>query len=257
MSRTRLIRPGFFRDADLYDAEVKHSLPLRVAFAGLWTVADREGRFRWKPREIQPDVLPYDPVEMITVLEALKEEGFIQTYVVDGKEYGLIPGLADHQTFHKTEPASKLPAPVGSPLPHRETTVASPEVRDVVAVRDTDADELRAKGDAVRAYALALTAKANAAARQKWRTDPWVQGAVPGYTMSEELIDAGIPLPVAIQRIVTQIESSGMPNPPRTMRYFLPGCLEANAASPKRRGGVGQRSHDAALEAIRDYPESA
>ena len=42
MSRTRLIKPAFFKHAELYAAEAESGLRLRIAFAGLWTVADRE-----------------------------------------------------------------------------------------------------------------------------------------------------------------------------------------------------------------------
>lgn len=126
MSRSRLIRPAFFKHAELYDAEVESGLPLRVAFAGLWTVADRDGRFIWKPRDMKGDVIPHDPVDMATVLDALVEYGFIRRYVVDGKAYGLIPSFKDQQSFHKSEPHSKLPAPPQTPVDNGATTVRTP-----------------------------------------------------------------------------------------------------------------------------------
>ena len=48
MARIRTIKPEFFRHEALYEAEHETGLPLRVAYAGLWTAADREGRFQWK-----------------------------------------------------------------------------------------------------------------------------------------------------------------------------------------------------------------
>lgn len=151
MARTRLLRPGFVKDADLYQAEVDWKLPLRVAFAGLWGVTDREGRFPWKPAELKPDALPHDPVDFERVLDALEAEGFVQRYVVDGKTFGLIPTFADHQTFHKTEPPSKLPAPVAPPLEPRCLTVASRQdsvaVAVGVAVRDADTDPVTDQKD--------------------------------------------------------------------------------------------------------------
>lgn len=124
-----MIKPAFFKHAELYEAERESGLPLRVAFAGLWTVADRAGRFRWKI-DLKPDVLPYDDVDMIKVLESLEHYGFVTSYVVEGKRYGLIPSFGDHQTFHKTERGSTLPAPVaapsvngGSPVRHMADTV--------------------------------------------------------------------------------------------------------------------------------------
>lgn len=138
MARTRLIRPAFFKHAELYDAEVASVLPLRVAFAGLWTVADKEGRFPWKPRELKTDILPHDALDFGRVLDVLEAQGFVQRYVVEGTIYGLIPSFKSHQTFHKSEPGSKLPTPVGPPLPPRVPPVAT--TADSVAVAVTDAD---------------------------------------------------------------------------------------------------------------------
>lgn len=149
MPRTRLVRPGFVKDADLYDAEVAWGLPLRVGFLGLWGVTDREGRFPWKPRELEGDVLPHDPADLADVLDALEAEGFVRRYVVEGKEYGFIPTFHIHQTFHKTEPQSVLPPPAGGFEPPRRISVVSPTtsvgtpwdaVAVGVAVRDADTD---------------------------------------------------------------------------------------------------------------------
>jgi hypothetical protein len=135
VSRTRLIRPAFFKHGELYDAEQESGLPLRVAFAGLWTVADKpDGRFAWKPRDIKADVCPHDQLDFAAVLDALHRHGFVERYVVDGKHYGHIPSFPRHQTFHKSEAASKHPAPsdpratpVKPPVEHggnREDSVA-------------------------------------------------------------------------------------------------------------------------------------
>jgi len=109
MARKRMIAPEFFIHGALYDLEERTRLPVRLAYAGLWTQADRAGRFVWKPRELKLAILPYDPVDFAAVLEALVAGGFVKRYVVDGKEYGWIPSFACHQTFHKNESASKLP----------------------------------------------------------------------------------------------------------------------------------------------------
>lgn len=105
------MKPDFFKHSELYQAEVEAGLPLRLAFEGLWTVADREGRFVWKPVELKLDVLPYDPVDFGAVLSALEGRGFVRSYVVAGKRYGVIDTLREHQTFHKHEAQSRLPAP--------------------------------------------------------------------------------------------------------------------------------------------------
>jgi hypothetical protein len=138
VSRTRLIRPAFFKHGELYDAERETGLPIRVAFAGLWTVADRAGRFAWKPRDIKPDVLPHDPVNFADVLDALHAHGFVTRYRVGGKDYGAIPGWEKQQPVHKTEQPSTLPGPLDNgaiTVPPRVNAVAV-----TVAVTDTGAN---------------------------------------------------------------------------------------------------------------------
>lgn len=111
MARIRSIKPDFFRHEELYEAERETGLPLRMAFAGLWTAADREGRFVWSPRNLKLDALPYDDVDFSRVLDALWTRGFIVKYAVEGKEYGSIPSWHRHQIINNREKASDLPEP--------------------------------------------------------------------------------------------------------------------------------------------------
>jgi len=79
-ARIRTIKPDFFLDEELYDLEASSGVPIRVAFAGLWTQADREGRFEWRPRSLKSVILPFDNVDFEKVLVALDREGFIRSY---------------------------------------------------------------------------------------------------------------------------------------------------------------------------------
>lgn len=131
MARIRTIKPGFFKHDVLFDAEKASGLPLRVAFAGMWTVADREGRFKWQPRVLKVDVLPYDDVDFAAVLDALSAAGLIRRYTVDGKEYGLITSFKEHQHVNKNEAPSTLPPPddakmVTAPSNDGERTIKEP-----------------------------------------------------------------------------------------------------------------------------------
>ena len=121
MARIRTVKPEFFRHEALYEAEKACGLPLRLAFAGLWTACDREGRFVWKPRALKLDALPYDDVDFATVLDALAAHGFIVKYETGGASYGHIPSWAKHQHVNQRECASLIPAPDGpaseSPAP--------------------------------------------------------------------------------------------------------------------------------------------
>lgn len=111
MSRIRTIKPEFFRHEDLFDAELQEELPLRLAFISLWTIADREGRFKWRPRSLKSDCLPFDEIDFSRVLDALMSRGFIVKYEVDGEPYGCIPTFTTHQVVNNREAKSILPAP--------------------------------------------------------------------------------------------------------------------------------------------------
>jgi hypothetical protein len=111
MARIRSVKPEFLRHAGLYRLEVETGLPCRMGFLGLWTAADREGRFKWRPEELKLDALPHDAIDFANVLEALRGGGHIVMYVVDGKPYGYIPSWHDHQAINTREAKSTIPDP--------------------------------------------------------------------------------------------------------------------------------------------------
>ena len=112
--RIRTIKPEFFTHEELYEAEAKTKLPLRLAYVGLWCVADREGRFRWQPRRLGVQIMPYDSVDFDAIMEALLAAGFVDRYGEEG-EFGVIPSFSRHQCINAREAASKLPDPAVSP----------------------------------------------------------------------------------------------------------------------------------------------
>ncbi len=111
MARIRTIKPDLFKHEALFEAEAETGLPLRLAFVGLWTACDREGRFLWRPRSLKTDVLPYDEVDFSRVLDALLTRGFLVKYVSNGREIGAIPSWHRHQAINNRESASALPPP--------------------------------------------------------------------------------------------------------------------------------------------------
>jgi hypothetical protein len=111
MSRIRTVKPELFRHEGLFEAELHYNLPLRLAFIGLLTVCDREGRFRWQPRILKLDVLPHDVIDFSLVLEALAASGFIIKYEHQGKVYGAIPTWRKHQHVNCNERKSIIPDP--------------------------------------------------------------------------------------------------------------------------------------------------
>lgn len=107
--RIRTIKPEFFTHEVLFDAERETHLPIRVAFAGLWSAADRSGRFKWEPRRLGISILPYDGVDFSRVLDALLTRGFIVKYRVADEWFGAIPTWEKHQIINNREKASVLP----------------------------------------------------------------------------------------------------------------------------------------------------
>jgi hypothetical protein len=112
--RIRTIKPEFFHHEGLFEAELETKLPLRVAFAGLWCIADREGRFKWEPRRIGVQVLPYDGVDFSRVLDALATRAFVLKYRVGDACFGWIPSFLKHQVINNRESQSILPDPEGN-----------------------------------------------------------------------------------------------------------------------------------------------
>lgn len=117
MARIRTVKPELFRHKKLYQLERETGLPLRVAWIALFTVADRDGRFRWDPEVLKLDTLPFDKnpdgtdLDFSRVLDALWTRGFIEKYVCEGEEYGFIPTWKAHQVINNRESSSKLPKP--------------------------------------------------------------------------------------------------------------------------------------------------
>jgi len=127
VARIRTVKPDLFRHEVLFDAEKESGLPLRLVFIGLFTVADREGRFKWKPRRIKPDVLPYDEDTCFdTCMHMLARAGFVTRYEVGGSEYGAINNWNKHQVVNSREKKSELPEPpenIGEHALHAQDTV--------------------------------------------------------------------------------------------------------------------------------------
>ena len=122
MKRTRQINPGFFTNDELADIT-----PLgRLLFAGLWVIADREGRLEDRPKKIKAEILPYDNCDVDDLLNQLQTAGFIKRYKVDipridqgntmdtpKADVGIIQvvNFTKYQHPHRNESASTLPPP--------------------------------------------------------------------------------------------------------------------------------------------------
>lgn len=108
MARIRSLKPGFFTNEHLAELSPWH----RLCFAGLWTLADREGRLEDRPRRIKAALFPYDDLSIDGLLNGLSEKDFIVRYVADGVACIAIPTFERHQRPKSDEFPSALPAPL-------------------------------------------------------------------------------------------------------------------------------------------------
>jgi hypothetical protein len=118
MARARSIKPGFFKNEALAELPFE----ARLLFAGLWTLADRDGRLEDRPKRIKAELFPYDELGVDRLLSDLAQAGFIVRYTLDGNQFIGIPTFKKHQNPHVKEAASTIPAPVE----HQAGTVRAP-----------------------------------------------------------------------------------------------------------------------------------
>lgn len=107
----------------------------RLLFAGLWCIADREGRLEDRPRRIKAEVLPYDDCDIEQLLEQLEQHAFVHRYQVGGEQYIQIINFSKHQNPHKNEADSVLPGPedaafAQTPDKHNTSTVQVPDMHN-------------------------------------------------------------------------------------------------------------------------------
>lgn len=106
MARSRNIKPGFFTNEDLVELD----FATRLLFAGLWTIADKEGRLQDRPKKIKIEIFPADTLDINAMLQELHDAKFIVRYEVNGAKYVQIATWSKHQNPHHTEKASEIPA---------------------------------------------------------------------------------------------------------------------------------------------------
>lgn len=122
MARARNLKPGFFKNEDLAECTPW----ARLCFAGLWTLADREGRLEDRPKRIKGELFAFDSIEVEPLLAELERFGFLLRYQVEGRGFIQVVKFLQHQNPHHKEPPSAIPSPESlGLLPH--ATDAKPE----------------------------------------------------------------------------------------------------------------------------------
>lgn len=124
MARARNIKPAFFKNYDLADA----GPVAQLLFAGLWCLADREGRLEDKPRLIKAELFPYYDCDVNGELTELERLKFVRRYTVGEVAVIEVLNFKKHQTPHNTEKASALPAYHGQKHLEAAPTVGNGEL---------------------------------------------------------------------------------------------------------------------------------
>jgi hypothetical protein len=108
MARSRNLKPAFFTNEEL----ARCSPLARLLFAGLWCLADRDGKLLDRPRRIKAEILPYEDIpDADALLAELEHELLLIRYEVGGERYIKVPTFAKHQRPHPKEPQSVIPEP--------------------------------------------------------------------------------------------------------------------------------------------------
>lgn len=134
--RARVLKPGFFTNEHLARLPVR----ARLLFAGLWCLADREGRLEDRPERIKAAIFPYERVRIAPLIATLERAGFVKSYTAAYTRCLALPQFAKHQHPHHREGPSLLPPPPIEPRPGPAWPLPGPAVPVPVPVRDQDQD---------------------------------------------------------------------------------------------------------------------
>lgn len=128
--RARNLKPGFFKNIELADA----GPIVQLLFAGLWCMADKNGRLKDQPRNIKPELFPHYEVDVDGELTVLERLGHIRRYEASGIRVIEVLNFRKHQSPHHTEKDSDLPEFVdvtdsseSEHVNHGEITVSTPK----------------------------------------------------------------------------------------------------------------------------------
>lgn len=105
MARIRSVHPGLFTD----EAFVSLSDAAQVFFIGLWTEADDQGLFEWKPLTLRMRLRPARDGSVDDLLAELEASNCIKRLTVNGKNLGAIRNFRRFQRPKKPNAIHVLP----------------------------------------------------------------------------------------------------------------------------------------------------
>lgn len=127
MARIRSIHPALFTD----EAFASLSMAARVLLLGLWTEADDQGVFDWKPVTLKMRIMPVDNVSVPDLLLELEGWNAVKQFSQDGREFGAIRNFCKFQRpktpKYRNLKSAEIRNYVASAYPISETTEPEPE----------------------------------------------------------------------------------------------------------------------------------
>lgn len=105
MARSRNIKPGFFKNELLASLDPY----ARLLFIGLWTYADKSGRFEVRLEKIKGEIFPYEQIMLDSCMADLWDKQFLTFYESGGKHFAQVNNWHRHQSPHHKEVNSEIP----------------------------------------------------------------------------------------------------------------------------------------------------
>lgn len=93
MARIRSVHPGLFTD----EAFVSLSSDAQIFLIGLWTEADDQGVFEWKPVSLRMRLRPAKDGAVDGLLEEIETVNIIRSFEFEGRKYGAIRNFRKYQ----------------------------------------------------------------------------------------------------------------------------------------------------------------
>lgn len=109
MARIRSVHPSLFTD----EAWVSCSPLARILYIGLWTDADDQGLFEWKPLQLKMRLLPGDGADASALLNELAAVDLVQAYEIEGKRFGAIKDFRKFQRPQKPNAIHPITEKIG------------------------------------------------------------------------------------------------------------------------------------------------
>lgn len=106
MARIRSVHPGLFTD----EAFVSLSDAAQIFYIGLWTEADDQGVFEWKPVTLRMRLRPAKDGSVDGLLSELEAVNCVRSYEFDGRKYGVIRNFGRFQRPRKPKNSHPMPA---------------------------------------------------------------------------------------------------------------------------------------------------